>query len=163
MPPVKAGHIDGHGAVHVDGEGMHLLLLDQLPQEVKQLLRPSHGKGRDYHRSATLRRGFHDGRQARSRVVPRVQAVAVGGLNQQIVEPVLRHHRRAQDELRETAEVPGEQDAFQAPFSRTLTSIRRAPRMCPAEKLRTLKCGDSSRVVVPSKGRKQSSDFTASS
>src|SRR5207253_10641504 len=85
----------------------------QLAEDVEQLLRPAHGKGRNHYRAAARRRRFHNRGQAGAKVVGRVQAVAVGRFAQQNVGTI-RHHRLANDDLMVAPEVAREEHSTRA-------------------------------------------------
>ena len=115
----------GERAVEVDGEAVvpaHELFLLDLADGIQQLLRPSHGKGRDDDAAAAVKRALDVPRQRGDGVAGAlVQPSAVGGLYN---EHVRRVHglRVAQDGLAGVADVAGKDDLF-------LNAVLRQPQL----------------------------------
>ncbi len=106
---VHLGHVDGHRAVHVNGQGGNAAVVFELPDPPQQLLRPAHRERGNEERATVLGRVPDDPRKLGVRL-GRVIAIAVGTLENHDVGGAHRF-RIAQHRSVPPAKIAREHDA----------------------------------------------------
>ena len=109
------GDVYGHGAVHMNGQRVHLLRLDQFTKQKEEFLCASHGERGNHHGPAATGRALDNCRKAGANVFLWVQTVAVSGFQQHVIEPIFRRRRSRYDQLGKAAQIAREKQLFDTP------------------------------------------------